>query len=156
MPLPTVFGEFRLVADPTLRFAPSGVAVANMRVVASKQKKNDQTGEWSDDKVCWLNVVCFKQAAENVCESLVKGDLVEVRGQLETREYEKDGEKRTSLDVIAESVTPSLRFATAKVTKAQRQAGSQPAASAPASAAVGGGGSDPWASPGGDGSEPPF
>lgn len=163
MPLPQVTGEFRLAADPELRFAPSGVAVGSFRAVASKPKKTD--AGWEDDKECWLNVTCFKQLAENVAESLEKGMLVTITGSLETRNYEtREGEKRTSFDLIAESIAPSLRFATAKVTKAARTAGgtgATPAAqgggggqAAPAAAAAPTG--DPWGATGAQPDEPPF
>ncbi len=142
--LPTITGEFRAVTDPELRFTPSGVAVANLRIAANSRKKvND---EWVDDKVVFLNLTCWKQQAENVAESVQKGDLIMVTGRLETREYEtKDGEKRQSFDVTADQIGPSLAFATAKISKAERRSGS--ADKAPPA--------DPYGTPPQD-DEPPF
>lgn len=113
--LPLVTIEGRVVADPELRFATSGVAVGRMRLVASKQKKND-AGEWVDDKTLWINCTMFKTLAENVAESIVKGDLVTVVGRLQTDEWtDKDsGEKRSQTVVIADSVAASLQFRTIK------------------------------------------
>jgi single-strand DNA-binding protein len=152
--LPNISGEFRVVTDPVLRFTPAGKAVASCRIVADKKKKTDG-GEWVDDKVCWLNLSIWEQQAENFAESIEKGMLIFVTGRLETREYEKDGEKRMSLDVTADNVAPSIRWATAKVTKAQRSGGqsTQPAAAegAPAAAPA-----DPWQTPPSQGDEPPF
>lgn len=109
--LPTVCGEFRVVEDPDLRFTPSGAAVSNLRLVASSRKKDEATNEWKDDKTCWINGTCWRDLAENVAESLRKGDLVEVRGRLETRNYEdRDGNKRSSMDLTIDSIGPSLRF----------------------------------------------
>lgn len=158
--LPIISGEFRLVADPELRFTPSGIGVASLRLVADKQKKVEENGEtkWVDDKVCWLNGTAWGRQgggglAENVAESLRKGDLVEVRGALETRNYETaDGEKRTSLDVNIYSIGPSLRFrpilhsdgAGNKVTREGAVAPGETPAS-----------DDPWATPAST-DEPPF
>jgi len=142
--LPTITGEFRAVTDPELRFTPSGVAVANLRIAANSRKKvND---EWVDDKVVFLNLTCWKQQAENVAESVQKGDLIMVKGRLETREYEtKDGEKRQSFDVTADEVGVSLTFATAKVSKTERRTGSTTTAPPP----------DPYGTPPQE-EEPPF
>lgn len=126
--LPVIQGEFRVVADPELRFTPSGVAVANLRIVANSRKKNEQ-GEWVDDKEVWLNLTAWKQLAENIAESVQKGDLIVVKGRLETRSYEtKEGEKRQSFDVTADEVGVSLARATAKISKAERTTGSSTAA----------------------------
>jgi single-strand DNA-binding protein len=142
--LPTITGEFRAVTDPELRFTPSGVAVANLRIAANSRKKVGE--EWVDDKVVFLNLTCWKQQAENVAESVQKGDLIMVTGRLETREYEtKDGEKRQSFDVTADQIGPSLAFATAKVSKTERRSGST-ATPPPA---------DPYGTPPQD-DEPPF
>jgi single-strand DNA-binding protein len=111
LPIVTV-SDARVVNDPELRFAPSGTAVGNFRVVASNRKQNEQ-GEWVDDKVLWLNVTCFKQIAENAAESLRKGDLVSVTGRLQTDEWEtQEGEKRSRIVLIADQVAVSLRFRT--------------------------------------------
>jgi single-strand DNA-binding protein len=140
--LPTVVGEFTAVTDPELRFTPSGVAVANFRAAANSRKKTE-SGEWVDDKSCFLNVTVWKKAAENVAESVVKGTKVTIKGRLETRNYEtKEGEKRTSYDLTADEIGVSIAFDPVKVMKAERTAPGEPA-------------EDPWASTGGS-DEPPF
>lgn len=154
MALPPVSGEFRLVADPELRFAPSGMAVGNLRLVSNSRKQVN--GEWVDDQVIWLDAVVFKQMAENVVESLSKGDLVVVIGRLKTEQWEKDGEKKSKNSLTVDFIGPSLTYATAKVSKAERSSGgtstqSAPAQSRPAAAAV-----DPWAAPANQDSAPPF
>jgi single-strand DNA-binding protein len=153
MALPTVNGEFRVVTDPELRFTQSGKAVASARIAANSRKKDDSTGEWKDDKECFLNLTIWGREAENFVESCEKGTLVLLSGRLETRNYEtREGEKRTSFDVTADSFGPSLRWSTAKITKTERQSGggSAPAeGAAPAAPAE-----DPWATPQDD--EPPF
>lgn len=143
--LPTVFGEFRVVADPELRFTPSGKAVGNVRLVANSRKKNE-AGEWVDDKVVWLNGTIWEQPAENMVESIEKGSLVEVRGRLETREYEdREGNKRQSFDLLLDSITPSIKYATAKVTKVERSGGTS-GSSGGGAAAPAAPPEDPWAS----------
>lgn len=157
--LPTIDGVFRLVDDPELRFTPSGKAVSSMRIVADKKKKEGD--EWVDDKVCWLNASAWERMAENIAESFQKGDLVIIKGALETRSYEnREGEKRQSYDVNIYEIGPSVRFNPAKVERTQRQRAdsgasqpsgegqSQPAAASPAA--------DPWATPPGGSEEPPF
>lgn len=135
--LPKVTGEFRVVSDPSLRFTPSGMAVAEFRVVADKKKKDDSTGEWVDDKVCWLTVTVFKKQAENVAESVVKGTLVTVTGNLQTESYEtKEGEKRQAYKVIADNVGIALTWEPAKTVAVARSASSDT-----------GGGGDPFATP---------
>ncbi len=132
--LPLITMEGRVVADPELRFAPSGTAVTRMRMVASSRKKNE-AGEWEDDKTFWITVTCFKKLAENVAESIVKGDLVNVTGRIQTDEWEKDGQKQTAPSVIADTVSLSLAFRT--VTPgggAPRAAAAGEAAPAPAQA----------------------
>lgn len=148
--LPIVTGEFRVVDDPELRFTPAGKAVASFRLAANSRKKNESTGEWEDDKTCFLNADCWERVAENVAESITKGALVTVKGRLETRTYEnRDGEKRTSLDLHVDDIGASLRYDPAKVMRSERRSeGSAPAASAPAD--------DPWASPPPSSDEPPF
>jgi len=144
MPLPTVTLEGRLVEDPELRFTPSGLAVAKMRVVASKQKK-DENDKWVDDKTLWINVTAWRGLAENVAESLEKGDLIVAVGPIETRSWEnKEGEKRSQIEMTAFSVSADLKFRTIKhgEGKAERSRGT------PAD--------DPWAKPPADDDEPPF
>lgn len=136
----------RLGADPELRFTPSGAAVANLRVVTDRRFKN-AAGEWESKDTSWWSVQAWKQLAENVTESLKKGDLVIVVGDIKQREYEtKEGEKRTVVEVEARHIGPDLSRATAKVTKFS---GGTTAATASS------GGADPWASPSTT-DEPPF
>jgi single-strand DNA-binding protein len=153
--LPSVSGEFRIVADPELRFTPAGKAVASARIVANSRKKEGD--QWVDDKVCWLNLTVWDKPAENLVETFQKGDLILiVGGRLETREYEtREGEKRTSLDLTASDFGPALRFASAKITKTQRssgegQTGQQQSSSGGTTAPA----EDPWTTSTGD--EPPF
>jgi single-strand DNA-binding protein len=112
-----------LVADPELRFTPNGQAVANFRVASTPRYKDQQTGEWKDGDGVFLTCNVWRQAAENVAESLQRGMRVIVQGRLKQRSYEKDGQKRTVFEVEVDEVGPSLRSATAKVNKTQRQGG---------------------------------
>lgn len=117
----------RLVAEPELRFGANGTAVARFTVVTSRRVKDQQTGEWSDADTSFWDCVAFKQLAENLAESsLQKGTAVIVVGKAAQRTWEtKEGEKRRSVEVVVDEVAPSLRNATAKVTKAQRQGSGQ-------------------------------
>lgn len=150
MALPAVHGEFRVAADPDLRFAPSGIAICSIRAVASSRKKNE-SDEWVDDKTCWTSLTLFKEAAENAVESFQKGDLVVVSGRIEIQEWEKDGHKNRAANILVDSIGHSVRFATSKATKAERRGGGggggQQRSSAPAE--------DPWAGAPQD-DEPPF
>ena len=137
--LPTVTGEFRLVTDPEIHFADSGMPYTRFRAVADKKKKVGD--EWVDDKVIWVNVTAFGKYAENLAESATKGDIVMIEGTIETREYEKDSVKRTSVDIAASRV--GLSFGRSKE-------GSTRPATAPTQAA----GDNPWG-PASSG-EPPF
>ena len=129
-----------LVADPELRFTPSGAAVAKFRMASTPRYLDKQTNEWKDGESLFLSVNVWRQAAENVAESLQRGMRVIVQGRLKQRSYEtKEGEKRTVYEVEADEVGPSLRSASAKVTKTQRGGGSFGASS-------GSGDNDPWAS----------
>lgn len=157
----TVVGN--LVDDPELRFTPSGAAVANFRIASTPRTFDRQSNEWKDGDALFLSCSVWRQAAENVAESLQKGMRVVVQGRLKQRSYDdRDGNKRTVVELEVEEVGPSLKYATAKVTRASRGSGGgggfgggeDPwAASAPAAAAPAGG--DPWAAPAG-GEEPPF
>ena len=152
-----------LVDDPELRFTPSGAAVAKFRVASTPRYLDKQTNEWKDGESLFLQCQIWRQAAENVAESLTKGMRVILSGRLKQRSYEtKEGEKRTVFEVEVDEVGPSLRNATAKVTKAQRSGGQS---SAPAAADSFN--DDPWAAasssaPAGGGwgtsttDEPPF
>jgi single-strand DNA-binding protein len=132
-----------LVDDPELRFTPSGAAVAKFRVASTPRYLDKATNEWKDGESLFLQCQIWRQAAENVAESLTKGMRVILSGRLKQRSYEtKEGEKRTVFEVEVDEVGPSLRNATAKVTRAQRAGGSGGAA---APAAADSFGDDPWA-----------
>jgi single-strand DNA-binding protein len=172
----TVVGN--LVDDPELRFTPSGAAVANFRIASTPRTFDKQTNEWKDGDALFLSCSVWRQAAENVAESLQKGMRVVVQGRLKSRQYEtREGEKRTVFEIEVEEVGPSLKYATAKVTRAQRsgggggygggapqggggqQAGNDPwATPAPqgGGAPQGGAAQDPWGAPGVGSDEPPF
>ena len=166
----TVVGN--LVDDPELRFTPSGAAVANFRIASTPRSFNRQTNEWEDGEALFLSCSVWRQAAENVAESLTRGMRVVVQGRLKARSYEtREGEKRTVFEIEVEEVGPSLKFATAKVTRATRggggggysgggqQAGGGEdpwATPAPAAAPASPAGNDPWGAPGVPADEPPF
>ena len=176
----TVVGN--LVDDPELRFTPSGAAVANFRIASTPRTFDKQANEWKDGEALFLSCSVWRQAAENVAESLQKGMRVVVQGNLRSRQYEtREGEKRTVFEIQVDEVGPSLKYATAKVTRTQRSGGSsyggrpagrRPGQGAPAdndpwatpaqgqrrSPQVGGAApaNDPWATPGVSSDEPPF
>ena len=159
-----------LVDDPELRFTPAGQPVARFRVASTPRFRDNATGEWKDGDSLFLTCNVWRQAAENVAESLTRGMRVIVSGRLRQRSYEtKEGEKRTVYEVEVDDVGPSLRNASAKVNKVARsggngggQGGSAGAGRAAAGGQGGSGGSggdtDPWAADsGGNYSvEPPF
>jgi single-strand DNA-binding protein len=157
-----------LVDDPELRFTPAGQPVARFRVASTPRFRDNATGEWKDGDSLFLTCNVWRQAAENVAESLTRGMRVLVSGRLRQRSYEtKEGEKRTVYEVEVDDVGPSLRNASAKVNKVARSngnAGGQAAqgGSGGGRAAGGQGGSgqdtDPWASDSGGNyaDEPPF
>ena len=118
----TVVGN--IVADPELRFTPSGAAVANFRVASTPRTFNKNTNQWEDGEGLFLTCNVWREQAENVAESLQKGMRVIVNGRLRQRSYEtREGEKRTVFEVEADEVGPSLKKATAKVTKSDRKNG---------------------------------
>ena len=163
----TVVGN--LTADPELRFTPSGAAVANFTVASTPRTFDRQSNEWKDGETLFLRCSIWREAAESVAESLTKGTRVVVVGRLVQRSYEtREGEKRTVVELHVDEVGPSLRYATAKVTRTQRSGGG-------GGGGFGGGGfgggsgssassgpvDDPWATPSGGSSggysdEPPF
>ena len=155
-----------LVNDPELRFTPSGAAVAKFTIASTPRYLDKNTNEWKDGDSLFLACNIWRQAAENVAESLTKGMRVIVSGRLKQRSYEtKEGEKRTVFEVEVDEVGPSLRNATAKVTKATRSGGASGGFSAPSSTETFN--DDPWAaastSPAGGGwatttndDQPPF
>src|ERR671922_2018301 len=115
----TVIGN--LTADPELRFTPSGAAVANFTVASTPRHSDRQTGEWKDGEALFLRCNIWRQAAENVAESLTRGMRVVVQGRLRQRSFEtKEGEKRTVVELEVDEIGPSLRYATAKVNKGAR------------------------------------
>jgi single-strand DNA-binding protein len=168
----TVIGN--LTADPELRFTPSGAPVANFTVASTPRTFDRQTNEWKDGEALFLNCSIWRQAAENVAETLTRGMRVIVSGRLKARSYEtREGEKRTVFEIDVDEVGPSLRYATAKVSKTTRSGsgggdswGGQQAGQGGSGGQQGGsyGGqqassaSDPWATPaaGGSTEDPPF
>jgi single-strand DNA-binding protein len=168
----TIVGN--LVGDPELRYTPTGQAVANFRIASTPRFMDRTTNEWKDGDSLFLSCNVWRQAAENVAESLQRGMRVIVQGRLRQRSYEtKEGEKRTVYEIEVDEVGPSLRNASAKVTKSQRSSGGFGGGSGAAGQggqggyAGGGGGrpaEDPWASDSRGGSageggytdEPPF
>ncbi len=118
----TIVGN--LTNDPELRFTPSGAAVANFTVASTPRSFDRNSNEWKDQPTLFMRCSVWREAAENVAESLTRGMAVIVQGRLQQRDYEtKEGEKRTVVELACEEVGPSLRRATAKVTKAQRGGG---------------------------------
>jgi single-strand DNA-binding protein len=161
-----------LVDDPELRFTPAGQPVARFRVASTPRFRDNATGEWKDGDSLFLTCNVWRQAAENVAESLTRGMRVIVSGRLRQRSYEtKEGEKRTVYEIEADDVGPSLRNASAKVNRVARSGagdgggygqrssgGSGGRSSGGQGGGYGGGDADPWASdsPGGYSDEPPF
>ena len=133
----TVIGN--LTDDPELKFTPSGAPVANFTVASTPRTFDRQTNEWKDGDALFLRCAAWRNLAENVAESLTKGQRVIVTGALRVRQFERqDGSKGTSVELNVDEVGPSLKFATAKVTKATRSGSS--------GGGFSGGGSDPWSS----------
>ena len=164
----TVIGN--LTADPELRFTPSGAAVANFTVASTPRTFDRQTNEWKDGEALFLRCSIWREAAENVAESLTKGARVIVSGRLKQRSYEtREGEKRTVVELECDEIGPSLKYATAKVNRASRGGGGGGGGGNYGSGGGGGarqssGGAvdDPWGSApasgsfGGSDDEPPF
>jgi single-strand DNA-binding protein len=160
-----------LVEDPELRFTPAGQPVARFRVASTPRLRDNATGEWKDGDSLFLTCNVWRQAAENVAESLTRGMRVIVSGRLRQRSYEtKEGEKRTVYEVEVDDVGPSLRNASAKVNRVarsggdggygggQRGQGGGGGRSGGSQGGSGGAEADPWASDGSGGysDEPPF
>lgn len=168
----TVTGN--LTSDPELRFTPSGSAVANFTIASTPRTFDRQSNEWKDGETLFLRASIWREAAENVAESLTKGTRVIVEGRLKSRTYDtKEGEKRTVMELEVDEIGPSLRYANAKVNRTQRTS-NQGAGTAPANQSNQGGGyagqsnqggqsrpgqtassfppaNDPWAVPSGQG-----
>lgn len=118
----TVIGN--ITGDPELRFTPSGAAVANFTVASTPRQFDRQSNEWKDGETLFMRCSVWRDAAENVAESLQRGTRVIVSGRLKSRSYEtKEGEKRTVVEMEVDEVGPSLRYATAKVNRTQRGTG---------------------------------
>ena len=118
----TVVGN--LTSDPELRFTPSGSAVANFTVASTPRTLDRQSNEWKDGETLFLRASIWREAAENVAESLTKGTRVIVSGRLKSRTYDtKEGEKRTVMELEVDEIGPSLRYANAKVNRTQRSGG---------------------------------
>lgn len=150
----TVVGN--LVDDPELRFTPSGAAVANFRIASTPRTFDRQSNEWKDGEALFLSCSVWRQAAENVAESLQKGMRVVVQGRLKQRSYEdREGQRRTVVELEVDEVGPSLRYATAKVTRASGgggggYGGGQGGGYSGGGNSGGGGGQrqdDPWGAP---------
>jgi single-strand DNA-binding protein len=157
----TVVGN--VVADPELRFTPSGAPVANFRIASTPRTFDRVTNEWKDGDTLFLSVSVWRQQAENVAESISRGDRVIVVGRLGQRQYEKDGERKSSYEVQADDVAPSLLRATAQVAKNGQQNGQQQRAQGYGQQApqngYGAPQGDPWNQqqrPQGYSAEPPF
>ena len=169
----TVVGN--LTADPELRFTPSGAAVANFTVASTPRIFDRQSSEWKDGEALFLRCNIWREAAENVAESLTRGSRVIVTGRLKQRSFEtREGEKRTVFEVEVDEIGPSLKYATAKVNKASRSGGGGGGFGGGSGGGGGGGGGsrpaagggapaeDPWGSApasgsfGGSDDEPPF
>ncbi|MBO1767364.1 MULTISPECIES: single-stranded DNA-binding protein [unclassified Allobranchiibius] len=161
----TIIGN--LTQDPELRFTPSGAAVANFTVASTPRQFDRQSNEWKDGETLFMRCSVWRDAAENVAESLTRGSRVLVSGRLKSRSFDtKEGEKRTVVELDVEEVGPSLRYATAKVNKTQRgggggfggnagggQGGNAGGGFGGQGGASGGGApaNDPWATGGGQG-----
>jgi single-strand DNA-binding protein len=153
----TIIGN--ITGDPELRFTPSGAAVANFTVASTPRQFDRTSNEWKDGETLFMRCSVWRDAAENVAESLQRGTRVLVSGRLKSRSYEtKEGEKRTVIELDVDEVGPSLKYATAKVNRTQRgsggggfNAGNQSAQSSGQNAPSGGASTqgtaavDPWA-----------
>jgi single-strand DNA-binding protein len=168
----TVVGN--LTSDPELRYTQGGLAVANFTIASTPRSFDRAANDWKDGEALFLRASVWREFAEHVAGSLTKGSRVVATGRLKQRSYEtKEGEKRTSIELEIDEIGPSLRYATAQVTRAARDAGGQGggqqsrgqvadepwAASAPASSSGAGassGGNDVWNTPGSFNDETPF
>ena len=149
----TIIGN--LTADPELRFTPSGAAVANFTIASTPRQFDKRANDWKDGETLFMRCSIWREAAENVAESLTKGMRVIASGRLVQRSYEtREGEKRTVVEMQVDDIGPSLLRATAKVTRASRDGSGQ----RPTTAQAGAADADPWGGEGGarSDSEPPF
>ncbi|WP_353826942.1 single-stranded DNA-binding protein [Agromyces sp. SYSU T0242] len=165
----TVVGN--LTADPELRYTQSGLAVANFTIASTPRTFDRQANEWKDGEALFLRASCWREFAEHVAGSLTKGTRVIASGRLKQRSYEtKEGEKRTTIELEVDEIGPSLRYATASVTRAQSNRGVGGGSSsygggsgrsddawAPSAPSQSSGGADVWNTPGTNfGDETPF
>ncbi len=116
----TIVGN--ITRDPELRFTPSGQANARLGVAVNRRWQDRNSGEWQE-ATSFFDVICWRDLAENVSDSIKKGTRIIVTGRLEQRSWEQEGNKRTVVEIIADEVAPSLRWATAKVEKTERRSG---------------------------------
>lgn len=137
-----------LTQDPELRFTPSGAAVANFTVAATPRYMDRQTNEWKDGETVFMRCTAWREQAENIAETLTRGTRVFASGKLKSKSWEdkETGQKRNALELEVEECGPSLRYATAKVTKVQRS-GPQGNQGNQGGNTQQGGGQDPWGSP---------
>jgi single-strand DNA-binding protein len=143
MPDNTITLVGNITRDPELRFTNTGQATANFGVAVNRRWQNRQSGEW-EEAVSFFNIVCWREMAENAAESLSRGSRIIVTGRLEQRSYQaQDGEKKSVVEVVADDIGPSLRWATAKVVKNDRRAPGEGSAGGPPSGGGGGGSSRP-------------
>lgn len=157
----TIIGN--LTADPEMRFTPSGAAVASFTIASTPRTFNRQANEWQDGETLFMRCSIWRDAAENVAESLTKGTRVIAQGRLQQRSYtDREGVQRTVIDMTIDDIAPSLRYAQAIVERNQQHGGQRRGQqSGPASynAPPGGAPDDPWATAGAAtsfGDEPPF
>ncbi|MGY1679274.1 single-stranded DNA-binding protein [Geodermatophilus sp. SYSU D01176] len=159
----TIIGN--LTSDPELRFTPSGAAVADFTIASTPRTLDRQTQEWKDGDALFLRCSCWRQMAEHVAGSLTRGSRVMAQGRLKQRSFEtKEGEKRTVVELEVDEIGPSLRYATASVTKVARSGAGPAGGPGGGAGAVDGragtgrsGSPDPWAAPvDGLTEEPPF
>lgn len=120
-PLITVVGN--LVADPEPRVSQAGKSWVTFRIASTPRVKDRQSGDWSDGEALWIGCRAYGEYADNIAATLTKGARVIVLGRLSQRTYEKDGQQHTSLDMEVEEIGPSLRFATAQITRGQTRGG---------------------------------
>lgn len=143
--LPSVTIEGTLTGDPTLNFTNSGTAVSNVNIACNTRRKNPQTDEWEDGDTTFVRGTIWKKLAENVAETLHKGDRVLAYGDLKQKDFtDKDGNKRTSYELDIQGIGPSLRFATANVFKSTGNGGGGSRQSSQANDAWGGNDDPDW------------
>lgn len=123
MSLPNLSGTGRLTQDPALRFTPGGKAVVEIQIAFNARKFNRDTQQWEDGSVCYLRATAWEQRAENIANTLSKGDAVAVSGRLKTESWEKDGQKRSAQVLELDSCGPDLDRATATVNRMERASG---------------------------------